>query len=99
MSHSTKTVNGIDMQTWDEARNQSSVQSDARKLASSLPRGGDLEKEGSEIRKVEGPSYPGGEMSFWIEGKAINWSAPDGYQITEISVFENEHTCVKVEKV
>lgn len=99
MSHTTRMANGIDVETWDESRNQQKVQSEGRKLAASFPRDGQLNEEGAEIDEIRAPTYPGGKIQIWMKGPALNWSPPTGYQISEISVFESKYTCVTLEQV
>lgn len=98
MSHTETRVNGIDVSMWDEATDRMGVQSDARALAGSLPRGGELEGQDGYVDEIDGPSYPGGELTVWFKGQVINFEAPDGYYITSVSLFDGDYNCVTLKQ-
>lgn len=89
MSHTTKCVNGIDVKVWDGASDRMGVESEARKFAAKLPRGGVLGDDKGHIDRVEGPAHVGGNIDVWLKGQVLCYEAPDGYTISDVSVFES----------
>jgi hypothetical protein len=88
----TKSVNGVDVRFW--RGDEQTGRSEARRLAASLPRGGEFDD--GAIDKVEAPINKHGTIGVWFghDGNVIDWSIPDGYTVEAISGFEDGGTWV-----
>jgi hypothetical protein len=95
MAIKAMTVNGIDVQYSNYTKESGNTA--ARRLAASLPRGGDM-GEGS-IRRIDAPISKTGKAEVWLNGDGyVSFDAPDGWEITSVSAFETPGACVTVER-
>lgn len=83
----TMTVNGIEIKIW--YRDDQSGRNEARQLAGSLPRGGEIIEHVCDIQvtKICAPVREGGEITLWTTNGPFY--TPEGYEILNIHMFDN----------
>ncbi|WP_459191806.1 hypothetical protein [Halosimplex sp. J119] len=78
MSPKTLRVNGKDLSTFDEY-DGTEVRAQSRRLLA----------YDDAVREVEEGGGP--DLTVWFDSdtQAVNWEAPDGFEITRVSTFES----------
>jgi len=81
----TTTVNSYAVELWGHI----DTETDTRRVAAAFDRGR------SEIDKIE--EGIGDTTVVWLREQVMNFTAPDGYQITEVSLFDGGDAAVVLE--